>query len=282
MIIQYESAEDRLAAELIQKKIGGTLHFGSINPNSLNDDIVLIGGYTQYPWGGANTSYGQFALLGVVPYLVGEEPGYIYVGTYRGYNVYGVCGWERTGTIAAAEWIYLNRLPTSNQLAGNIGELILHEITLSEKLPGGFGEVLTRITQLTSEINNRLPTGYFVDAITLNGNVLEILVRSNTPALAIPFIPIGIMVAIILVGLGIFIGIIKWTSKDIKTAEAQIKSQQELMSECMEKYNCQYAEDIKAMFPDTRTDLQKYIMYAVLIAGMGVGGYFVFKGITKK
>ncbi len=297
MIIQYESAEDQLAAELIQKKIGGNLHFGSVDPNSLNEDIVIVGGWPDHSYGypGANQTYRDFAALGIIPYLFVGDPGYVYVGTHLGYNVYAAAGWGRSGTIAAAEYIYLNSLPEIDTLAGDLGELHIVSIPINPKV---LGTVSSALSQIETQVIDAVSGFYTVREITLADNNLEILLRSDVALGLFDWrILLGWIAGAVMIALGIFAGpaiIITLVVAGGLTIAATViysfvtgitqqavESLQEVIDYKTSKgFTLEDAKEEANAFrlPSTKD----IIKYAILLGGLGVGGYFIMQGIIQK
>lgn len=278
MIIQYASDEDKLAAELIQRKIGGSIYRGYIDPAALSDNIVMVGGQI------ANPTYNAFMNLGILPEVTEGTPGTVFVSSYSGYNVYACAGWDRTGTIAAAEYVYLNGLPVSSVIAGDIGELYFYEIRLREAMPGAFSGLISKLTQFRANISDKLPPGYSIDYANLNDNTLEILIRKDVGAMdLVVSISFLILIILALVALSIFVWVVGISVSKIVggiTESIAKKNASELLDEKYRSGEITYDQYIKGM--ETlwgKIDWKNIILWAILLAGIGIGSYFVIKGL---
>ena len=284
MIINYYSSEDRLAAELIQKKIGGSITRAIIDPrtSSPTDNILIIGGQYSTP------TYNNFMLAGILPEITEGTPGTIFVTSNQGYGVYACAGWERTGTIAAAEYIYRYGLPSSSIVAGDIGELYLYEIRLREATPGAFIDLTSKLTQIGANVSNKLPSGYSVDFTGFNNTTLTILIRKDVGAMALfePTISFFVLIILGLVALAVLVWVVGITINTIVSGATESiakKGASDLLDEKYRNGEITYDEYIKGI--ETlwgKVDWKNIILWAILLAGVGVGGYFIMTGLKKK
>ncbi len=278
MIIQYASDEDQLAANLIQKRISGSIYRGYIDPNTLSEDIIVIGGQI------ANSTYAAFVTAGVLPTITAGTPGTVFVASYGGYNVYAVAGDLRTGTIAAAEYVYLNGLPSSTTIAGDIGELYFYEIILKETIPGAFNNLISKLAPLGTNISTLLPTGHSVDYVNLNVNTLEILIRKDVGVASLfePTTTFFVLIILSLVALAIFVWVAGISIQKIVggiTETIVKKNASDLLDEKYRAGEITYEEYLKGMEVLWGViDWKNILLWSLLIAAIGVGSYFVVKG----
>ncbi len=110
LIVQYYSAEDMQAAGIIKDALKPEKFVsGWLDVRIIDKPLVVIGG--RY----ANPVYGDLVNLGVMPEIVeGDTNGHIYVKTYSGQTIYGVVGDLAQHTLAAANYIKENGLPTTD------------------------------------------------------------------------------------------------------------------------------------------------------------------------
>lgn len=282
MIIQYVSPEDKLGAELIQKALGGTVYRGYIDPNALNDSVILVGGQV------ANSMYQQFVNLGVLPEIFIGDPGKVFVASYRGYRVYACAGAERSNTMAAAEWIFLNGLPASTTIAGDVGELYFGKIILKEMIPGAFNGIISNYSRFMAYIGNHLPTGYHIDYTGLNGNILEVLIRKERGALSLfePTITFIVLVILALVSLAVAIYVVGVTFQKIVSGTVETvakKNASNILDEKFKNGEITYDEYIKGVrMLWGSVDWKNILLWALLIGAIGVGGYYLAKGLIPK
>ena len=289
MIIQFISEEDRIAAELIQKTTGGILNKGYIDPSALNDDIICIGG--QY----ANSMYAAFMNLNVFDEITEGTPGTVFVRSYGDFNAYAAAGWDRSGTIAAAEWIFLNGLPASDTIAGDIGELTLISIpinsnqTVLDAVNNAVDDIRTNVTIAISSFFN-------VRYLNLSGTNLEILLQRENMNLSGWNWPVilGIIGGAIMIGIGIWIalplligtgGLVVGATLIANIWTGIRSSAKEDMQEIIDyKLSKGYSlEDAKEEAEAYRPfDVGEIAKYAILAGGLGVGGYFLAKGLISK
>ena len=289
MIIQYASDEDRLAAELIQKKIGGAIYKGYIDPATFSDSIVIVGGQI------ANSTYAAFVNAGVLPSLGENTPGTVFVSSYRGYNVYACAGDLRTGTIAAAEYVFLNGFPSSTTVAGNIAGLKLITIPLRNN-----STLLSKTAQELDNImgaaNSLMPSGYHIDELTLSGTKLEALIRETGLALgttAMTIVAIIIGAIVFLVGLftgysyllaigGIIAGAAALTNIFTSSTGKVIPGINDFFNAMVDAgVPAEEAAQIAyKMFKQSSFGIKEILTWATLIAAVGVGGYFLVKGFA--
>ena len=284
MLIQYDSNADRLAAELIRKRIGGNITRAIIDPriSSPTDDILIVGG--QY----ANPTYNNFMLAGILPEITEGTSGTVFVASNQGYNVYACAGWERTGTIAASEYVYINGLPSSTTIAGDIGELYFYEIILKETIPGAFPNLISKLTQLGANISNRLPSGYSVDYVGLNANNLEVLIRKDVGVMALfePTTSFFVLIVLALVALAVFVWVVAISVNKIVGGVTETVAKKNASDILDQKYQDgeityeEYIEGIKTLWGVI--DWKNIILWSALIAAIGVGGYFVVKAFMPR
>lgn len=108
--VQYMADEDANAARAIQKAINASsLKQGYLNPWQLDGPTVFVGGRM------ANASVSQLEQIGAIDSLPQDNNGHIFVGTNPGgFQIWVVEGWTQAGTLASANYIQQNGLPTSH------------------------------------------------------------------------------------------------------------------------------------------------------------------------
>ena len=108
--LQWYSDDEDQAGNIIKKKLNPKQSVkGWIDVRGLTKPLIVVGAQM------ANPVYGDLVTLGVMPDItVGDTNGYIYVKTYSGQTIYGVVGDLAQHTLAAANYIKENGLPTTD------------------------------------------------------------------------------------------------------------------------------------------------------------------------
>ena len=107
LIVQYQDVEDLQAAEIIRNALKPDLFVsGWVDVRTVDRPVVVVGG--QY----VNSVYSDLITLAGMPEIIESmTDGYISVRIYNGQKFYGVAGWTKAGTLAAANYIKENGLP---------------------------------------------------------------------------------------------------------------------------------------------------------------------------
>lgn len=177
MIIQYAVGEDRIAAELIQRKVGGrVIQYDANNPYVTSEDIIIVSGQI------ANATYRYYMNLGYIPEIRRETAGtgFVYVAKRGAQKIYAVAGWNRIDTLAAAAYVMEFGLPSYSVQVGSFHEL--HLITWSFDEEGLILKVASKLASLINWLEDRLPIeNRLVWSGIRDGKYLEILVSTNSP-----------------------------------------------------------------------------------------------------
>jgi len=285
VIINYSSSEDKLAAELLQKRIGGRIIRGFVEPTTLREDLVVLGGQEASPTYDrlANgTFFGRSGLRVIREITPGDAgQGIIFVTNISGRQIWTVAGWLRGDTISAAEHIFLRGLPSSDTNILSLKELKLIGIKFSEVLPGGLNRLANRLDTIFTLLRTAIP-GFTIRLVSLNGNTLEILVRSDSSFSAsaffvalIPFIPEILSVLSTLI---ITVGVIVtgWFINNIVTGKGERESIVDTV-DFLEKKGFT-KEQINEFLGGV--NFSKILSQVGLILLVGVGGFFVFQSTS--
>ncbi len=108
--LQWYSSDEDQAADIIKRAVNPSAVLkGWVDVRTIIQPLIVVGAQM------ANPVYGDLVSLGVMPEVLSSDiNGHIYVRQYSGQTVYGIVGWLGTQTLAAAQYIADNGLPTSD------------------------------------------------------------------------------------------------------------------------------------------------------------------------
>ncbi len=110
--LQWFSTDEDAAADVVKDAINPNQSLkGWMDVRTITQPLIVVGASQ------ANPVYGDLVNLGIMPEILANDVnGHIYVRQYSGQTVYGVVGWLGSQTMAAAQYIAANGLPTSDVL----------------------------------------------------------------------------------------------------------------------------------------------------------------------
>ncbi len=281
-------------AQALASKFNGHVVWGEIDLAQITEDIIIVGGQL------ANQTYNWLVQQGFVPSLRQETAGFgsIFYLKLFGRNVWVMTGWDVQDTGAAGTYAINMGLPYVSRVIPLTSTKQVIQVNFPYSTQAGMDLLDSRIGDVLIGVTNRIGDFGLIDAwVDKQGKNLFIL--RDKSALRLVAIADDVLVAFMII-VGSVIGLIvlsalgwKWIST---VHDKEVTERAEIRSSIVQDINddptttaeekealirAYYTGEKKIMQQETKgNDIFTVIKWALLIAAIGVGGYFVMKGIT--
>lgn len=278
-------------AQALASRFNGHIIWGQIDLSQIIEDIIIVGGQL------ANQTYNWLVQQGYVPSLKSTTIGFgsIFYLKLFNHDVWIMTGWSKEDTEAAGMYAIEMGLPYVSRVIPLTPTKEVIQVNFPYATSTGMNLLNSNIGDILLQVTNKIGDYGLIDGwVDKQGKNLFILREKS--ALRLVAIADDIIVAIIIaiasiIGLIILGGIFFVSFHDYQlTSRSKIRSGtvEEILQnpdltedEKIEAIKQYYKGETKIMKQETKVyDILDIIKWSILIAAIGIGGYYLSKGIA--
>ncbi len=292
MIINIGSTADPdlPIAQALASRFNGSIIWGPIDLSQITEDIIVVGGQL------ANQTYEGLVQQGYVPSLKPTTTGFgsIFYLQLFNHNVWVMTGWNVEDTEAAGMYAINMGLPYVSRVIPLTADKQVIQVNFPYSTSSGMDLLDSRIGDVLLEVTNRTGDYGLIDAwvdkqgknlfILRDKTALRLVVIADDVLVAM-IITVASIIGLIILGVLVYVTVHEYNQTErarIRTDTVQgiidnpiytAEEKEALISEY-------YKGEKKIMKQETKIfDIFGIIKWAILIAAIGFGGYYVLKGI---
>ncbi len=278
-------------AQALASRFNGNVIWGQIDLSQITEDIIIVGGQL------ANQTYNWLVQQGFVPALRPETAGFgsIFYLTLFGRNVWLITGWDVGDTEAAGTYAINMGLPYVSRVIPLTAAKEVIQINFPYSTQAGIDLLDSRIGDVLLGVTNRIGDYGLIDGwVDKQGKNLFIL--RDKSALRLVTIADDVLVALIItvasiIGL-VILGVLFYVTVHEYNVTERAKIRSDTVQDIIDNpiYSAEEKEELidayykgekKIMKQETKvSDIFTVIKWSLLIAAIGIGGYYLSKGIA--
>ena len=278
-------------AQALASRFNGSIIWGQIDLSQITEDIIIVGGQL------ANQTYNWLVQQGFVPALRPEtaEFGSIFYLKLFGRNVWVMTGWDVGDTEAAGTYAINMGLPYVSRVIPLTAAKEVIQVNFPYSTQAGIDLLDSRIGDVLLGVTNRIGDYGLIDGwvdkqgknlfILRDKNALRLVVIADSVLVAM-IITVASIIGLIILGVVFYVTVHEYNI----TERAKIRSDtvQDILDdptttaeEKEDLLDSYYKGEKKIMQQETKAgDIFTVIKWSLLIAAIGVGGYYLSKGIA--
>ncbi len=278
-------------AQALASRFNGYVIWGEIDLSQITEDSIIVGGQL------ANQTYNWLVQQGFVPALKPTTTGFgsiFYLQLFE-HNVWVMTGWSKEDTEAAATYAINMGLPYVSRVIPLTADKEVIQVNFPYASSAGIDLLDSRIGEVLIGVTNRIGTYGLIDAwvdkqgknlfILKNKSELRLVVIADDVLVAL-IITVASIIGLIILGVIFYITVHEYN----QTERARLRSNtvQDIIdnptytAEEKEALIAEYYKgEKKIMKQETKLyDIFAIIKWSLLIAAIGIGGYYLSKGIV--
>lgn len=278
-------------AQALASRFNGYIIWGKIDLSQIREDIIIIGGQE------ANQNYNWLVQQGYVPSIRSETTGFgsIFYLKLFNHNIWVMTGWSVEDTQAAGMYAINMGLPYVSRVIPLSPNKEVIQVNFPYATISGINLLDSRIGDILLQVTNKIGDYGFIDGwvdkqgknlfILRNKIQLRLIAVADDIVVAV-IIAIAAIIGLIILGVVFFVSMHEYQITErakirSETVEGIISNPALSEDEKTKLIKAYYSGEKKIMQQETKVyDILTIIKWSILIAAIGVGGYYLSKGIA--